>query len=91
MCFGVRDGRQRRCAAPAGSQTGCVCCVAGAAAGRDGGGDGGVQRRAPLVTVAAREALARGKQDNMITSSGPKAQGKSIMHPGLTASLPRHC
>jgi len=47
--------------------------------------------KSSLIIAAARGALARGKQDNTITSSGPKAQGKSIMHPGLTGSLPRNC
>lgn len=47
--------------------------------------------KSSLTIVAAREALARGKQDNTITSSGPEAQGRSIMYPGLIGSLPRNC
>jgi len=45
---------------------------------------GNVQRRIPLTKQQATK-------DNTTTSSRPKAQGKSIMHPGLTGSLLRKC
>lgn len=46
-------------------------------------------RKSSLIIAAAREALARGKQDNTITSSGPKAQGQKHHVPGVDRKSPR--
>ena len=48
-------------------------------------------RKCSLTFVALRTALTRTMQheDNTMTSTGPKAQGKSIMRLGLIGSLLR--
>jgi hypothetical protein len=50
-------------------------------------------RKCSLTFVETRAALTRRMhhQDNITIGIGPKAQGKSLMQPGLTGSLLRKC
>lgn len=40
------------------------------------------------LTIVARKALMRTAQHDAIPSSGPKAEGNSVMRPRLTGKLP---